>query len=200
MLNKTSRHDLYNTFTAIQLNLALYNRGNQKQKRLNSVMAQAKKGQALIEKTKQLEGAFKTGAKLKVYSITGILKKVIQNYPNTKFNLKGKGTVFADEALYFVFDNIIANAKTHGQADSITINVKNSQQFVSVMVIDNGKGIPKAIINNLFQEGFTYGKSGNSGIGLYIVKKTIERYGGKVTAKAHKPNGAVFSIELPSAQ
>ncbi|MEG9193949.1 MAG: ATP-binding protein [Candidatus Methanoglobus sp.] len=50
----------------------------------------------------------------------------------------------------------------------------------------------------LFTEGFSYGKKAGSGIGLYIVRKTIERYGGEV--KVFNDNRAVFVIKLKSAE
>ena len=57
-------------------------------------------------------------------------------------------------------------------------------------------GIPEEIKNKIFDEGFYHGVSGHTGIGLHIVKKTIERYGGHIYADDNKPKGAVFVISL----
>ena len=62
--------------------------------------------------------------------------------------------------------------------------------------IDNGTGIPDNIKSKIFNEGFFYGKSGNTGIGLYIIKRTIESYNGSVSVADNLPNGAVFVINL----
>jgi len=51
----------------------------------------------------------------------------------------------------------------------------------------------------IFDEGFHYGESGHTGIGLYIVKRTIEEYDGEVLVEDNKPHGAIFVIRLKKA-
>jgi signal transduction histidine kinase len=63
-------------------------------------------------------------------------------------------------------------------------------------VADQGKGIPDEVKARVFDEGFTFGETGNTGLGLYIVKKTMERYGGSVVAKDNRPKGTVFELRL----
>ena len=63
----------------------------------------------------------------------------------------------------------------------------------------NGTSIPDKIKNKIFEEGFYYGRSGHSGIGLHTVRKTIERYGGSVSVEDNESHGAVFIIELRKA-
>ena len=62
--------------------------------------------------------------------------------------------------------------------------------------MDNGMGIPDEIKFMIFKEGFYHGKSGHTGIGLHIVKKTIERYGGYIYVDDNKPKGVAFIISL----
>ena len=69
--------------------------------------------------------------------------------------------------------------------------------IVKICITDYGVGIPNNIKDQLFQEGFKYGDSGHTGLGLYIIKKTIERYGGEVEITNSKPRGATFIIKLP---
>ena len=61
---------------------------------------------------------------------------------------------------------------------------------------DNGTGIPDKIKDKIFDEGFSNGKAGHTGIGLHIVRKTIEHYGGSISVENIKPNGAVFTVTL----
>jgi two-component system sensor kinase len=68
--------------------------------------------------------------------------------------------------------------------------------YCEIRIADNGKGIPDEIKDDIFEEGFSYGDSGGSGLGLYIVKKTIERYDGSVRVENNKPSGSVFVIHL----
>jgi len=61
---------------------------------------------------------------------------------------------------------------------------------------DEGIGIPNEIKYKIFDEGFQYGENGHTSIGLYIVQKTVEDYGGEVFVEDNKPQGAVFIVHL----
>jgi two-component system sensor kinase len=61
---------------------------------------------------------------------------------------------------------------------------------------DFGKGIPDEIKERVFEEGFAYGETGRSGLGLYIVKKVVERYGGRVEIENNSPRGTVVILRL----
>ncbi|KYC44638.1 MAG: sensory histidine kinase AtoS [Candidatus Methanofastidiosum methylothiophilum] len=67
-------------------------------------------------------------------------------------------------------------------------------------IIDHGKGIPDSIKSKIFNEEFSYGESRGTGLGLYISKKNIERYGGTIEVKDTKPHGATFIIKLKSCE
>ncbi|RLI75450.1 histidine kinase, partial [Archaeoglobales archaeon] len=40
------------------------------------------------------------------------------------------------------------------------------------------------------------GETAHTGLGLYIVKRVVERYGGDVSVEDNKPKGAVFVVRL----
>lgn len=61
---------------------------------------------------------------------------------------------------------------------------------------DNGTGIPDKVKPKIFDEGFYYGKTGHTGVGLHIVKINVERYGGHISVEDNRPKGAVFVISF----
>ena len=61
---------------------------------------------------------------------------------------------------------------------------------------DYGIGIPDDLKFKIFNEGFHYGETGNTGIGVYIVQQTIDDYDGRIFVEDNEPNGAVFVIKL----
>jgi signal transduction histidine kinase len=65
--------------------------------------------------------------------------------------------------------------------------------------VDHGRGIPDHIKKMIFEETFKYGRNAGTGIGLYIVKRTVERYGGKISVNDTQGGGATFSIWLERA-
>lgn len=68
-------------------------------------------------------------------------------------------------------------------------------EFSVVRVIDNGPGIPREQVGDLFVP-FGTTKSGGSGLGLPICRTIIEAHGGEIAAKI-RDNGAEISFTLP---
>lgn len=109
--------------------------------------------------------------------------------------------VFADrDQLLRVFNNLIKNsieARVKERPLAIGINVALMESgFVSIEVHDNGKGIDEAVRHRIFQPNFT-SKSSGTGLGLALVKQTIETIGGKIWFKTDKNKGTSFFIEIP---
>jgi sensor domain CHASE-containing protein/GAF domain-containing protein len=90
--------------------------------------------------------------------------------------------VYADELMPEIFMNLIGNALKFGGTDiQIVIGVVPGQDEVEVSIRDDGPGISdslKPLLFKKFQRGST-SKSGK-GLGLYIVRMLVERYGGRV--------------------
>ncbi len=84
----------------------------------------------------------------------------------------------------------------------IEIRINNlSEKFKEVSVQDNGGGIPKNIIDKIFEPYFTT-KDGvkGTGIGLYMSKTIIEENMGGSLLVENYNNGARFRISIPSIQ
>lgn len=101
-----------------------------------------------------------------------------------------------------VFANLISNAiKHHGRTDGkvrISANdLGNSYQFA---VADNGQGISVENHDKVFAIFQTLGSNeskNNTGIGLAIVKKLVEKHGGKITLESQLGQGTTFRFTWP---
>ncbi len=193
LLNKILRHDILGDLTVVQGNIGMYQE-QQDQSLINDALAAVKRAIELIDEMRFLESAISSGEKLRLYQLSQVIDEVRKKFPKMNITVKGDGRVMADKALFSVIGNIIKNAKTHAKADKIDILIKEIGGFIEMHIVDYGKGIPDKIKDKLFQEGFKYGETGNTGLGLYIVRKTMERYGGKVEIADNKPKGAVFIL------
>jgi len=94
-------------------------------------------------------------------------------------------TVSADDLIDEIFTNLIGNSiKCGGPEVEITIRVEQQGDEVGVTVADTGPGIADDLKPRIFQryQRGTSKKSGK-GLGLYIVKMLVERYGGSVWAE-----------------
>lgn len=101
-----------------------------------------------------------------------------------------------------VFMNILDNAVIHGvTTDKIEIIASEDDKFVNICVRDNGRGISKAIIDNLFDGSlqFVYGNAADNnkfmGIGLQVCKTIVEAHGGRIAAR-NTGDGAEFTFSL----
>ena len=84
----------------------------------------------------------------------------------------------------------------------IECQLKDNNMILSI--IDNGIGIPKDKINNLFNRFCQLDSSNNdgrssSGLGLYICKTLVEQHGGKIWAESEAMKGTSMRISLPIA-
>lgn len=90
--------------------------------------------------------------------------------------------VMADDLLSEIFANLLGNSVTFGGPFvTIWVQAKQNGETVTVTVSDNGPGIPDPVKPKLFinsQKGTSRGNT--KGLGLYIVKMLLDRYGGKI--------------------
>ncbi len=102
-----------------------------------------------------------------------------------------------------IFQNIIANAVkyTDKEITKIKISSKSDDSHHYFSISDNGMGIPKSELNNLFKFGTTmstidkYGNKG-TGYGLARVKDIIEGHNGQITVKSKLKSGTTFTVAL----
>ncbi len=109
--------------------------------------------------------------------------------------------VFLDtQQLEQVFFNLIKNAMDavpDGGRIGVTITVDDTR--VNVSILDNGEGIPEAMLGRIFDPYVTTKAKGN-GLGLMVVKKIIQAHKGTIACASHPGEGTCFTIHLPRAK
>jgi len=97
--------------------------------------------------------------------------------------------------MYQIFSNLIENAIVHNPSEHPGVSIKylgwDRVTGHHYIVQDNGPGIPPELTEAVFQPFFR-GKNGKTGIGLAIVDKIVNLYGGNISIKNR--NGAVFEF------
>jgi signal transduction histidine kinase len=66
---------------------------------------------------------------------------------------------------------------------------------VRVEIRDHGPGVPREMVDRIFDPYYT-GKAGGTGLGLALVKQTIEMHGGTISLSQTPGGGATFRIRL----
>ena len=195
LINQILRHDLTNDLVVIQSAINFYNESPE-EGLLKEISSRTEKSLELIKNMRELEFFVSRHRKLKVCDMRDVIETVVENYPSVAFKIKGKARVMADDALSSVIDNIIGNAVIHGKADRITITTGKEGDMCAVRIADNGAGIPDDIKEKIFEEGFIYGDTGHTGIGLHIVEKAMESYGGYAYVEDNETKGTVIALRF----
>ena len=112
--------------------------------------------------------------------------------------------VFGDPIrLQQVVWNIASNAiKFTPEGGTVTVSVSRKDENAEIEVRDNGRGIQRDLLPQLFQryrqgEGSS-SRKGGVGLGLAISKYLVEQHQGSITAESAGPDqGATFTIRLP---
>jgi len=197
IIHKILRHDLLNKFTIMKFTFEIYKESGDKlilDKLENSI----DNGVELINRLRELESFIIAKGDLIHIPVRDIVERVSTTI-TVPIEIKGNANVIADDALFSVFENIMRNSVVHGKTDRIKVDIKSKNKISTIKVTDFGKGILEDIKDKIFEEGISYGENKGSGLGLFIVKKTIERYGGEIKVEDNKPSGAIFIIKLKSA-
>ncbi|MEM2817676.1 MAG: HAMP domain-containing sensor histidine kinase, partial [Archaeoglobaceae archaeon] len=168
-LTKTLRHDILNILTAIKGFIEVYE-VEKDPEYLKKAILQIEKGVELLRVEKELENS-----ELKKVQLKEVIENVKKSFP-IEIELKGDAELLADDGLFFVFNNLIENSIKHGKASKVTIEIEKGEN-IRVLFRDNGKGFSETAMKKAFREIYT---EGGSGIGLYIVKKLVEKYNGKI--------------------
>lgn len=193
LINKTMRHDIMNELTVTSGGLDLYRmKGSDRALVLaeNAIVRAIK----LIENMKALESGLLSGRSFSVYDVREVAAKVLDTFdvPST---IEGpSAAIEADEALPSVLENIVRNAIVHGRTDRLRVEISIQGDRCQVSIMDWGSGIPEEVRSRIFEEGFKFGSTGGTGLGLYIVWKVMKRYGGAVTVRENRPNGTIFDL------
>jgi signal transduction histidine kinase len=103
-------------------------------------------------------------------------------------------------ALRQVLINLVLNSQqAMGKSGTITIRIGEAEGSGMVSVSDTGPGIPPEMREQLFKPFATSKKEG-SGIGLALVKRFVDNFGGSVSVESEPGHGATFHLKLPLAK
>lgn len=122
------------------------------------------------------------------------------NFISIKFDLpKNQSEIMGDSSLLRqVFHNLVKNAieSIENQENKIVqLNISKDNEYVRILIKDNGQGFDDVIMNNLFEPYRTTKGVKGSGLGMAIVKKIIDEHNGKI--EVFNDNGANIVVKLP---
>ena len=192
-------HDLRTPLTRLKLQLAMLKQKDvsaqmskdidEMEKMLNDYL-QFAKTQTQENTTKINLNDLLNSIKIKLNS-----KKILISNNNSIIELKGRPT-----ALMRSFENIIQNGLTYG--NKVDVGIQRGSKKVTIIIEDDGPGIPEDQYKNVFKPFFRLDKSrslnqSGVGLGLAIVEDIVNSHGGNIQLGKSKYNGLLVKISLP---
>ncbi|MBS1951633.1 MAG: Two-component system sensor histidine kinase [Cytophagales bacterium] len=126
----------------------------------------------------------------------------IENYKNIHFIKEIKSFDYRSEwaIVSTILQNLIENAVKYSTKINpfVKISVYQTDNQAVIEVSDNGQGIDKSHQAKIFDMFFrANNQTKGSGLGLYILKRAVERLNGKIELTSKPGSGSVFKVFLP---
>jgi len=101
-----------------------------------------------------------------------------------------------------VVTNLFDNAVKYTPEGKVSLGLTGDNQVVQMYVRDTGPGIPQEDLNHLFQKFYRVDNSatrtiGGTGLGLFICRKIVELYGGRIWVESELGKGSSFFMNFP---
>ncbi len=106
------------------------------------------------------------------------------------------------ERIREVITNLFDNAVKYSDRGKITIGLTGDEKIVQLRIADTGQGIAAEDIPHLFQKFYRVDSTetrtiGGTGLGLFICRKIVELYNGRIWVESELGKGSTFYINLP---
>jgi PAS domain S-box-containing protein len=165
-----------------------------------------------IKEIMNLSRNSRLGITVSPINLKGLLDEIFeeQNFVNIdkkverKYNIQKGLSLFTDRSrLSIILNNLISNAvkyaNPHEKSVMININAYAENSNCVITVSDNGIGISEIYLPKIFEMFFRATEEfAGSGLGLYIVKETVQKLKGKITVKSKIRQGTTFQVVLPN--
>jgi len=135
-------------------------------------------------------------------------KTVLADQCGVELRLRGRGTAtgqrLPDSDVLTIVGNLLDNALDAAAAGPdgwIELELGADDGSLRIVVRDNGPGILAGHLDDVFTVGWTTKPSeqpGGRGLGLALVRHTVTRLGGTITARNDDDGGAVFEVRVPA--
>lgn len=100
-----------------------------------------------------------------------------------------------------ILENLCRNSK-EAKVQDRKLRVQVSLELLSggkcrLSFADNAMGIPSNVLPRIFDDGFTFGKCGGTGLGLGFVSSEVRASGGEISVSSAIGEGTTFHLDLP---
>ena len=192
-------HDLKTPLTRLKLQIEIMNKNHSLDKIKDDVIEMEK----MIAEYLDYSSSQEVGASSK-FDLSNLMTEIVHKFNNKNISLKCPDKIYltgkkqlVKRCVYNLIDNAIKYA---GNANVI---VKNGTNDISIIVEDDGPGVPDHEKDRILRPFYKLDKSrtmvdGSVGLGLYIVQYIINSHGGKIKINDNSKNkGLKVTLSFP---
>lgn len=126
--------------------------------------------------------------------------QILESGAVIKSKINRSEIIFVRRKMRSILYNLINNAikyREHNRPLKIFIEVSQEEDFTTITVADNGRGIAEQDLEKIFAkyERIAHDVDG-SGIGLYLIREIIKLAGGKITVESEPGKGSTFKVYI----
>ena len=138
-----------------------------------------------------------------VYDMTSYMAKSKNINLYYEFNNKEITTLSNRDYIKQIFLNLVDNAiKYTPENKNIKVEVKKENENITIIVMDEGVGIPKEDIERIFERFYRVDKArsrdvGGTGLGLAITKHIVKSLDGSIVVNSELNKGSEFIVTIP---
>ena len=212
-------HEVNNPLEGL-VNLIYLARGEEDMQKIRRHLTEADRElQRIAHITRQSLGFYRESASASLFRPDLVIREVFDFYSfrasqarvSLHVNIKTEQKAWGSAGeLRQVISNLLANSLDACSAgNAICVRVRASRNprdlaltGVRIVVADTGCGIGPENLDNIFEPFFTTKKDTGTGLGLWVSRELIEKYGGHLGVRSStsgRRTGTVFSLFLPGA-
>ncbi len=166
----------------------------------------------MLEKLHQISYILGKPVENEIVGVEDIIHQVKENLSEKLQNssleiitaIEPSSYIHADpELLIFILENLVENAaifrtENTSQTPTLSIRVNSDANYHHISLKDNGVGIPKDYFPKIFDMFFRGSEaSEGNGLGLYVVKKALDKMQGEVEVESEEGAFTAFYIRIP---
>lgn len=208
-------HELKTPVAAIKLNLQTLEKHRLDEDKRNLLIARSIRESNRLDDlcnnmlfASRIEGG-QYKASMEAFSLSQLIEDITEEFAERSSRIIGEDIapgcrIVGDRnMLRIAISNLLENAVKYTPGDKpVTITLEVQHTTATILVIDEGPGIPDAEKKKIFDKFYRIGseesrKSKGTGLGLYLCSKIVAQHKGKIVVTDNKPSGSVFEVHLP---
>jgi signal transduction histidine kinase len=136
---------------------------------------------------------------------TGLLEQITHQWGRHEVVLTTSGTIetviLDRRVVQYTLSNLLSNAFKYSPAGrDIRLDIQDDGQFTIFSITDQGMGIPDTELDKIFTPFYRASNAhefNGTGLGLAVVKTSVEAYGGSIKVESKLGEGTTFVVTLP---